>query len=154
MSRYRSILLFAAAVTAFAACGPNNSTSSVTTGKSTASASISPQPVAAPSTSAAPMIPAPSGSGAYPTHPLRFKSGQATVKVDGGTADGSPLGAMSFSAGLDQSSTDSFNPKTGEFNLRWVDENGHGLEVDGTAPRHGNIDAFVRIDYRGIRDGR
>ena len=91
MSRYRSILLFAAAVTAFAACGPNNSTSSVTTGKSTASASISPQPVAAPSTSAAPMIPAPSGSGAYPTHPLRFKSGQATVTAH---MEGTPNAAL------------------------------------------------------------
>src|SRR6187200_481016 len=92
------------------------------------------------------MIPAPSSPAVYPTSTVRFRTGQATVHVDGGTVDGGTLGPTSFAAGLDESSQDSFNPKSGEFSLRWVDQNGDGLEVDGTAPQHGNIDAFVRIE--------
>ncbi|MFL5766834.1 MAG: hypothetical protein ACJ758_03200, partial [Actinomycetota bacterium] len=125
MPRSRSTLLAALCVAALAGCSANNSTSSVTTGKSTASASVSPQPAAAPSTTAAPMIPGPSTSAtAYPTKTVRFHTGQASVHVEGGTVDGKPLAATAFTAALDTSSTDSFNPKSGEFNLRWVDQNG------------------------------
>jgi hypothetical protein len=139
LSRYRSILLAALCVTALAACGSNNSPSPSGAPSAHASAHAS-----AP---AATMIPAPSTSAsAYPTSTVRFHSGQATVHVDGGTVDGATLGPTSFTAALDKSSTTSFNPKSGEFQLRWVDQNGHGLEVDGTAPQHGSIDAFVRIE--------
>jgi hypothetical protein len=138
MSRHRSMLLAAVCLTAFAACGNNSS--------STTSTSHSAQP-AHPSGAAATMIPAPSTSPvAYPTRTVRFHTGQAVVHVDGGTVDGGTFSPTSFTGALDTSSTDSFNPKDGEFQLRWVDQNGDGLEVDGTAPRHGDIDAFVRIE--------
>ena len=134
MSRYRSILLAALCVTALAGCSNGNDSTQSST------------PTAHGSASAAPMIPAPSGSPVYPTSTVRFHTGQATVHVDGGTVDGGTLAPTSFAAALDKSSTTSFNPKSGEFSLRWVDTDGHGLEVDGTAPEHGKIDAFVRIE--------
>jgi carbohydrate-selective porin OprB len=140
MSRYRSMLLAALCVAALAACGGGDNATP-------ASHSAQPKAQGSASASAAPMIPVPSTSTvAYPTRTVRFHTGQAAVQVDGGTVDGSPLDALSFTATLDQDSTASFNPKSGEFQLRWVDQNGHGLEVDGTAPRHGDIDAFVRIE--------
>ena len=139
MFRYRSTLLATVCVASLAACSSNKDSAPSSAG--------SDQQVARPSGAAATMIPLPSTSGvAYPTSTVRFHTGQATVHVDGGTVDGKTPGPTSFTAALDTSSTDSFNPKSGEFQLRWVDQNGHGLEVDGTAPQHGNIDAFVRIE--------
>lgn len=139
MPRYRSRLLAVLCVASLAACSSNNDSAPSSAGSN--------QPAARPSGAAATMIPLPSTSAVtYPTSTVRFHAGQASVHVDGGTVDGKTLGPTSFTAALDTSSTDSFNPKSGEFQLRWVDQNGHGLEVDGTAPRHGNIDAFVRIE--------